>query len=318
MKKSSPRNNPILSVVILNYNAKDFLKNLINSIDRSKLGRFFIEIIIADNASTDNSFSLAKATCQKNPQIKYIFRRNSGNVGFAAGNNQGLTVTDNNSKYVLFLNPDTTVKTDTFYQMIKFFEDNPRVDAATCDLILALTGLTQLESHRGFPTPWNAFCHFFGFGLPKLFPQSKILNGYFLGNLDYSQTQPIDACVGAFFMLKRSVGNSVGWWNEKYFFYGEDLDFCWQLKQYGFSLFFFPGTQTIHYQGVSSGGINQKQKLSAASRVTKVKVAQASTTAMRIFYQENLIHHYPVYLRWIVWLGVDLLEFYRIFKAKYL
>ena len=107
-------------------------------------------------------------------------------------------------------------------------------------------------------------------------------------------------------------------WNEKYFFYGEDLDFCWQLKQHGFSLFFFPGTQTIHYQGVSSGGINQKQKLSAASRVTKVKVAQASTTAMRIFYQENLIHHYPVYLRWIVWLGVDLLEFYRIFKAKYL
>ena len=318
MKKSSPRNSPILSVVILNYNAKDFLKKLIDSIDRSKLGQFFIEIIIADNASTDNSFSLAKAPRQKNPQIKYIFHQNSGNVGFAAGNNQGLTVTDNNSKYVLFLNPDTTVDSDTFLKMIEFFEKTPEADAATCNLILATTGLTQPESHRGFPTPWNAFCHFFGFGLPKLFPKSKLLNGYFLGHLDYSQTQTIDACVGAFFMLKRSVGDNVGWWNEKYFFYGEDLDFCWQLKQHGFSLFFFPGTQTIHYQGVSSGGINQKQKLSTASRVTKVKVAQASTTAMRIFYQENLINHYPVYLQWIVWLGVDLLEFYRVFKAKYL
>jgi len=318
MKKSSLKNNPILSVVILNYNAKDFLKNLINSIDRSKLGQFFIEIIIADNASTDNSFTLAKTTSQKNPQIKYIYRSNSDNVGFAAGNNQGLTVTDNNSKYVLFLNPDTTVESNTFYQMLKFFEDNPDVDAATCNLILATTGLTQPESHRGFPTPWNSFCHFFGFGLPQLFPQSKLLNGYFLGHLDYSQTQLIDACVGAFFMLKRSVGKDVGWWNEKYFFYGEDLDFCWQLKQHGFSLFFFPGTKTIHYQGVSSGGINQKQKLSSAGRITKVRVAKESVRAMRTFYQLNLISSYPFFLRWLVWLGIDILEFYRVFKAKYL
>jgi GT2 family glycosyltransferase len=318
MRKLPQENNPILSVIILNYNAKDYLKKLIESIDKSRLYQHHIEIIVADNASSDPSLKLAKSVKINNPQIKYLFHSNAGNIGFAAGNNQGLTVSNPSSKYVLFLNPDTTVDPDTFHQMIEFFENDKRVDAATCNLILALTGLTQPECHRGFPTPWNAFCHFFGFGLPKLFPHSRFLNGYFLGYLDFSQIQPIDACVGAFFMLKRSVGDKVGWWNDQYFFYGEDLDFCWQLKHQGFSLYFYPNAKATHYQGVSSGGIGQKQKLSAASRITKVKVAQASTTAMRIFYKLNLINHYPVYLRWIVWLGIDLLEFYRVFKAKYL
>jgi len=318
MKKLPHKIKPILSVIILNYNAKDYLKKLIDSIDCSQLKPFFIEVIIADNASTDSSFALAKTGSQKNPQIKYIFHSNTDNIGFAAGNNQGLTVSNPNSQYVLFLNPDTTVAKNTLCQMIEFFEENSPVDAATCDLILALNGRTQPESHRGFPTPWNAFCHFFGFGLPKLFPYSKLLNGYFLGHLDYSKTQKIDACVGAFFMLKRSVGDSIGWWNDQYFFYGEDLDFCWRLKQLGFSLYFFPEAKAIHYQGISSGGIAQKQKHSSASRATKIKVAQASTTAMRIFYRLNLINHYPIYLRWLVWLGIDLLEFYRVLKAKYL
>ena len=62
-------------------------------------------------------------------------------------------------------------------KIIDFFEHHSEVDAATCNLILALTGKTQPECHRGFPTPWNAFCHFFGLGLPKLFPHSKSVIG---------------------------------------------------------------------------------------------------------------------------------------------
>jgi GT2 family glycosyltransferase len=316
--KTLLNNNPILSVVILNFNAKDYLKKCLESIVLSQLGEYFIEVIIADNNSSDDSFKLAQNIKNINSQINFIFHKNSGNVGFAAGNNEGLTITNPKSKYILFLNPDTSIEIDTFRKIIDFFEHHDEVDAATCDLILALTGKTQPESHRGFPTPWNAFCHFFGFGLPKLFPHSRLFNGYFLGYLDYSKVQKISACVGAFLMVKREVGNNINWWNEKYFFYGEDLDFCWQLKQKGYNLYFYPGCKAIHYQGVSSGIINHSQKISAASRDTKSKVALASTTAMRIFYQENLIKNYHPYLRWLVWLGIDLLEKYRLFKAKYL
>ncbi|MFA6007069.1 MAG: glycosyltransferase family 2 protein [Candidatus Shapirobacteria bacterium] len=316
--KTSPKNNPILSVVVLNYNAKDYLKKNLESIKQSQLGDYSIEIIVADNASTDDSFKLAKTVKSNRSQLKFVFHPNSGNIGFAAGNNEALKATNPQSKYVLFLNPDTTVEKDTFRKILDFFEHHSEVDSATCNLILVLTGKTQPECHRGFPTPWNAFCHFFGFGLPKLFPHSKLLNGYFMGHLDYSKVQKIDACVGAFVMLKRSVGENINWWNEKYFMYGEDIDLCWQIKQKGYSLYFYPGCKAYHYQGVSSGIIKHTQNIATKSIETKVRSAMATTNAMRIFYRENLIKSYPPILQQIVWLGINLLEKYRIFKVKHL
>jgi hypothetical protein len=316
--KTLLKNNPILSVIILNYNAKDYLKKCLESINKSQLGDYSIEIIIADNSSTDDSLKLAKTVKSTNPHLSFAFHSNSGNIGFAAGNNEGLTAANPQSKYVLFLNPDTTVEDDTFRKILDFFEHHIEVDAATCNLILVLTGQTQPECHRGFPTPWNAFCHFFGFGLPKLFPHSKFFNGYFMGHLDYSKVQKIDACVGAFVMLKRSVGDDIHWWNEKYFMYGEDIDLCWQMKQKGYCLYFFPGCKAYHYQGVSSGIIKHTQNIATKSTETKIRSAMATTNAMRIFYRENLIKNYPPILQQLVWLGINLLEKYRIFKIKHL
>lgn len=316
--KTSPKNNPILSVVILNYNSGDYLKKCLASILKSDLASYYLDVLVADNASTDTSFQQAKKIANTNSQIKLTFHSNSANNGFSAGNNEGLKFTQAQSKYVLFLNPDTVVEKDTFVKNIEFFEKNPSAAAATCNVILVLTGQTQPESHRGFPTPWNAFCHFFAPFLPKIFPKSKLFNGYFLGHLDYSKTQQIDACVGAYIMIRRQVGNKIGWWNEKYFMYGEDLDLCWQLKQKGYKLYFYPGCKIYHYQGVSSGIIKHSQKIATKSRDTKIRSAKATTKAMRIFYRENLIASYPPFLRSFVWLGINLLEKYRIFKAKYL
>jgi len=316
--KILPKNNPILTVIIVNYNSGIYLSQCVSSLVSSSLGNYSLEVIIADNASTDASFLNAQKINNQNPKINLIFYSLPKNLGFSAGNNQALKKSNSNSKYVLFLNPDTTVETDTFKKMIDFFEHHREVDAATCNLILALSGQTQPESHRGFPTPWNAFCHFFASPLPKLFPKSKFFNGYFLGHLDFRKTQKIDACVGAFLMLKREVGETINWWNEKYFFYGEDLDLCWQLKKHGFSLYFYPGAKATHYQGISSGIVSHSQKKSKASRETKIRSALASTEAMKIFYQENLMSAYPPILHPLIKLGINMLKFYRVSKAKFL
>jgi GT2 family glycosyltransferase len=191
--------------------------------------------------------------------------------------------------------------------MIDYFDNHPEVDAATCNVILALTGKTQLESHRDFPTPTNAFLHFSGISSHQ----------YFMQHLDYTKVQQINCCVGAFLMMKYNVGKTIGWWNEKYFMYGEDLDFCYKLKTHQFKLFFIPFFRTIHYQGVSSGLIKTKSK-TQASRNTKVRSALAQTNAMRIFYQENLLNNYPALTQPLILLGIKLLEIYRVFKAKYL
>jgi GT2 family glycosyltransferase len=298
MKKLPKKND--LSVIILNYNSGNYLAKCLLSLKNSDLKTYQIEFIIPDNASTDNSLDIAKNINLSNSQ--FIISPN--NLGFSAGNNFGLKyITD--SRYVLFLNPDTTVEPNTLAGMIQYFDEHPQIDAATCNVILALTGKTQQECHRDFPSPLNAFLHFTGISSRQ----------YFMEYLDYSKVQPINACIGAFLMVKKIVGDTIGWWNEKYFFYGEDLDFCYKLKQNNYQLYFIPQFKITHFQGISSG---IKKTKSAASRQTKIRSALASTNAMKIFYQENLLKNYSPLWRFIVWQGINLLEFYRLFKAKYL
>lgn len=307
-------NNPKikLSVIILNYNSGNYLAKCLQSITKSKPNIDDIETIIVDNCSTDESAKLAQKIKLKNS--KFLLLKN--NKGFAAGNNKGVKQINPNTKYVLFLNPDTTVEPNTFQTMIEFFDKNKDVDAATCYIKLAASNQMQPECHRGFPTPWNSFCYFTG--LSKIFPKSAKFNGYFQGNLDTTKIHQIEACVGAFLMVKKTVGQKINWWNEKYFFYGEDLDFCYQLKHHGFKLFFNPNCKITHFQGISSGLKKTTSKLTKANRQTKVKVAKASTNAMRIFYQQNLFKNYSPATRLLVLFGIQLLEWKRIFKAKYL
>ena len=304
-----------ISIIVLNYNAHAYLDKCVQSFIDSDFSKYKAELIVADSASTDSSFSDVQLLKNTNPNLTIHFLPIGQNLGFAVGNNRALATSNPHSRYVVFINPDTVTEANTIAKMIEYFDTHSEVDAATCYVEMALTGQLQPECHRGFPTPLNTFWHFFGFGLPKLFPHSKFINGYFMGHLDYTKPQIIDSCVGAFIMFKRSVGQEIGWWDERYFMYGEDLDICYQIKKHGYHLYFIPYWKIIHFQGVSSG---LKKTKSAASRATKVRSAKATVSAMRIFYKNNLINDYPVYLRWLVMLGINLLENFRIFKAKFL
>ncbi|MFA6518521.1 MAG: glycosyltransferase family 2 protein [Candidatus Shapirobacteria bacterium] len=306
---------PDLSIVILNFNTGDYLKKCLESIYQSQL-KHQIEVIVVDNASTDDSIDQAKKLDFKSKKIlDSRFLILDSNLGFAQGNNQGIKLVNPQSRYVLFLNPDTTVNSDTLSGTIDYLDSHPKIDAATVNVVFVKTGQTQPECHRGFPSPGNAFFHFFLPFLPKIFPKSKLFNGYFLGHLDFNQPQIIDACVGAFIVLKKRVGETVGWWCPDYFFYGEDLDLCYQIQQHGFKLWYLPQYQIHHFQGISSGVNNATSK---ASRSTKIKIAKASTDAMRIFYRRNLLHHYSPLSQKIILFGIKLLELQRLFKAKYL
>jgi len=304
MTKSLKSINPIFSVVILNFNTGDYLQKCLQSISLSELASQKYEVIVVDNASADTSISLAK----KIPLLNTKYLILNTNLGFATGNNRALSILSPSSKFVLFLNPDTTVEPQTFSKMLTFFQENKKIDAATCYLKFALTGKLQPECHRDFPTPLAALLHFTGISS----------RAYFMEYLDYSKIQKINACSGAFLMIKRSVGDSINWWNEKYFYYGEDLDLCYKLRQKGYSLYFYPFTQVTHYQGISSGIIKKTQDVSTASSQTRLRITLASTEAMRIFYQENLIDKYHPIVGFFVMSGIKLLELLRIFKAKYL
>lgn len=311
-----PAKRPLLSIVILNYNSGDYLRKCLSSIYQKTPSEFLkkTQIIIVDNASTDESFNLARNLKLKTPHLRPTFLPQKKNLGFSKGNNQAIPCLK--GKYTLFLNPDTVVFKDSLSGPVNFLESHPKVTAATCYLRLVTTGKLQPECHRGFPTPWRSLTHFSG--LSRLFPTSKIFSGYFLGHLSKNKPHPIEACTGAYFLIRTATGHQLNWWDEDYLWYGEDLDFCYRLYQKKYPLYFLPQYKTDHYQGISSGLKSHTKKETVADQKTKTRSAKASTDAMRIFYQKHYQKKYPSFLTFIVLTAIKILETIRLIKIKYL
>lgn len=230
-----------LSIIIVNYNVKEFLQNLIHSIEKASIN-LKKEIIVIDNASDDGSVEFIK---DKFPDIKLI--SNNSNLGFGKANNIGLKQATGN--YILILNPDTIVAEDTIEKMIKFFESNENIGLAGCK-ILNPDGTLQLACRRSFPGPWTSFTKVTG--LSSLFPNSKIFARYNLTYLDENQTYEVDAISGSFMMMRKEVYEKVGGFDEQFFMYGEDLDLCYRIQKEGYKVYYNHSTQIIHYKGEST------------------------------------------------------------------
>lgn len=297
---------PYLSVIILNYNARDYLKKCLSSIRNSVLGRVNLEVLVADNGSSDGSLDMVRKYF---PEVAII--DNKKNIGFAAGNNRAIT--KSKGQFLLFLNPDTILEKNTLAQMISFVKRKRALGAATCRVELP-DGTLDESCHRGFPTPWNSFCHFSG--LEKLFPRSRFFAGYTLSYKSEDKVHQIDSAGGAFLMVKRQAGEQINWWDEDYFFYGEDLDFCYRLLHKDWKVFYYPHTKIIHYRGISSGIKKHSTKISTSDKLTRLKSAIASTEAMSIFYRKHYLRKYPFYLTWLVNFGIFIIKQIRTRKIK--
>ncbi len=230
-----------LSIIIVNYNVKVFLQNLLDSIQKASSG-IQTEVIIVDNASDDGSIEFLR---EKYPQIKLIV--NKTNLGFGKANNIGLK--EAKGKYILLINPDAIVAEDTFSKMIEFFNQTPDAGLAGCK-ILNPDGTLQLPCRRSFPGPWTSFTKVTG--LSTLFPKSKIFARYNLTYLDENQTYEVDAISGSFMMMRKEVYDKVGGFDEQFFMYGEDLDLCYRIQKAGHKVYYVHSTQIIHYKGEST------------------------------------------------------------------
>ncbi len=296
-----------LSIVIVNFNTGKFLGNCIDSVVKNTKELDF-EIIVVDNASTDKPVEKLRT---ENLELRTKIIENKKNVGFAAANNQGIKQA--RSDYILLLNPDTLICDNVLPKMIDFMEQNREAAIASCKVILK-NGELDDACHRGFPTPWNAFCQFSG--LSTIFSKSKLLNGYHLGYSDLDKTHEIDACAGAFMLIRRKAGEEVSWLDEDYFWYGEDLDFCFRVKKAGWKIMFIPQYSVTHFKGVSSGIKNHSQHLSSADKKTKLLATRARFDVMRIFYEKHYKNIYPVWLTWLVLKGIDIKEYISLLRFK--
>lgn len=304
----------LLSIIILTYNTKDITLEAVKSIEENypkEVESKKIEVIVADNASTDGTLEFFKEYRKRTKIKSFYIIDNGGNIGFAAGNNKGIPYAK--GKYVLFLNSDTIVYKETLNYMLNFMEKNPDVGAASCKLINK-DGIIDFNCHRGFPTPWNSFCYFLG--LQRLFPKSRLFAGYTQGWKDLNMTHEVDAIEGAFMIMPYSVGKKVNWWDEDYFFYGEDLQFCYNIKKLGYKIFYVGQVSITHIGGASSGIKKKTANITTANVEAKRKIQEARFNAMKIFYKKNYKKVYPSWVYFLVINGIDYLKNKNLSKLK--
>lgn len=272
-----------ISIIIVNYNVKDLLDNCVSSIYKAAGEKYKVEIFVVDNNSIDKSADLIK---KKYPDAIVI--ENDKNIGFSKANN--IAIKQATGKYILILNPDTVLEESTFDKMINFVEKNSNTGAVTSKLILT-NGKLDSACRRSFPVPSVAIPRMLG--LSKLFPQSKAFAKYNLTYLDDDKTYEVDAICGAFMFIPKTVLDKVGYFDEDYFMYGEDLDLCYRIKKAGYKIFYYPEVTTIHFKGEST-------------KKTHLSYVNNFYGAMRIFVRKNFTGYSRI-LSGILQLGI----FYR-------
>ena len=236
-----------LSIVIVNYNVKYFLKQCLSSVygSQRKLAdgsELELDVWVVDNDSVDGSVEMVRTDF---PQVHII--ENHENVGFAKANNQALAGCA--GQCLLLLNPDTVVESDTFVRCINFMEEHPDCGGLTVKMVDG-DGNFLKESKRGFPTPEASFYKISG--LIKLFPHSRRIAAYYMGHLPEDAVNEIEIMPGAFLMLRHEVYQQIGGLDERYFMYGEDIDYSWRIHLAGWKNYYLPETRIIHYKGEST------------------------------------------------------------------
>lgn len=281
-----------LSILIVNYKTRDLTLACIQSVYASSTS-YKYEIILVDNASNDG---LIPAVTELYPQVLCI--ANADNVGFSRANNQGICIAK--GRYVLLLNSDTIVQPDTLEVMLRYMDEHPTVGASGCKIVLP-DGSLDKACKRGFPTPSASF--YYAFGFSRLFPKVPRFNQYQLGYLDPNEEYPIDCLVGAFMLVRNLAIKQVGMLDEEFFMYGEDIDWCYRIKQAGWGIYYYPRTSIVHHKG-------------ASSRRKPLKIIYEFHRAMYLFHRKNYKRKYPMIVNGLVYAGIMLKFLMSLLKNK--
>lgn len=301
---------PELGIVILNWNTRDLLRACLKSVLAAH-GIEHYRVCVVDNASSDGSAEMVRAEF---PQVLLI--ASSRNDGYAAGNNLGLKalgfadvaqksqspITPNPSTphYALLLNPDTVLPENALVQMVGYMQAHPQCGVAGPKIVLP-DGSLDLACRRSFPTPEVSFYRLTG--LSKLFPKSKLFGRYNLTYLSPDEETEVDSVVGAFMLVRGAAIAQAGLLDEKFFMYGEDLDWALRIKQHGWQVRYTPQVTILHV------------KRAASRRSHKAQIAFHE--AMLYFYHKHYARRTNPVVGGLVVLGIRLNLFLTTWREKF-
>lgn len=240
-----------LSIIIVSWNVKDKLRANLRALLESQT-KYQLEILVVDNNSEDGSAEMVAAEF---PDVQLIV--NNDNLGFAKANNQALKLAL--GRYLLLLNPDMLVETDTLEKMLTWAETHP--EATISGYKLTSPEGKIIPQVRRFPRFSDQL--FIILKFPHLFP--ALLNGYLEKNFDYYQAAAVDSIRGACFLINRSAWKKISsqdfpLLDERYFIWFEEVDFCRQVKAKGGEVWYSPAAKLIDYVGASFNQVGHSKK----------------------------------------------------------
>ena len=269
---------PELSICMVAYQARQYLKDCLDSIYQSPPRRSF-EVIVVDNSSQDGTQEMLRTTY---PQVRLI--PNASNEGYTYPMNQALKAAA--GRYCIQLNPDTLVRPGAFDSLADFMDAHPEAGICT-PRVLNRDGSLQLQCRRSEGRPWDAFTYFSG--LSRLFPNQARFAGYLMTYQDNSKIYEVQAVSGSCMFIRADVLRQVGFLDELFYAYQEDSDFCFQARKAGWKIFYLPQAEIVHYGG--EGG----------TRVHPYRSAYEWHRSYFLYYRKNFARDYFFLLNWLVY-----------------
>jgi N-acetylglucosaminyl-diphospho-decaprenol L-rhamnosyltransferase len=222
-----------VSVVVVTYNALPWIERCLESVRAH-------ETIVVDHGSTDGTLELVR---RRFPQARLI---EEGNTGLGAGSNTGMRVASGD--YFLLLNSDAWAVGDAVDRLVAFAEEHPEA-AIVGPKLLNADGSLQ-RSVRGFPTIWRLTTEYFF--LRKLGPRTQALNAFYASRFRHDEVREAEFLMGACLLVRREAADTVGLFDEDFFMFSEETDWCYRFRQAGWKVLFFPGAEFVHVGGAST------------------------------------------------------------------
>jgi N-acetylglucosaminyl-diphospho-decaprenol L-rhamnosyltransferase len=222
-----------VSVVIVTYNALPWVERCLESVRG-------LETIVVDHGSTDGTVELVR---QRFPHARLIQQENRGLGG---GSNAGMRVASGD--YFLLLNSDAWAVGDAVERLAAFADSHP--EGAVIGPKLLNPDCSLQRSVRGFPTLWRLATEYFF--LRKLAPDSRALNAFYAGGFAHDQVREAEFLMGACLLVRRQAADTVGLFDEDFFMFSEETDWCYRFRQAGWKVLFFPGAEFVHVGGATT------------------------------------------------------------------
>ena len=237
-----------LSIVIVNWNAGSQLAEVVSSIEKYHHG-LVSSVVIIDNASTDDSLDHVEVI--QDLPFKPLIIRNSENLGFGKACNLGAQ--EAQGEYLLFLNPDAALYADTLPKALAFMRDPANSKVGICGVQLLDEAGRVSRSCARFPSAWGFAAH--AIGLDRLYPAL----GHFMAEWDHKQTSQVDHVIGAFYLIRRDLFESLNGFDERFFVYLEDLDLSYRARQAGWLSVYLADAQAFHAGGGTSNQVKARR-----------------------------------------------------------